>query len=430
MAADINDKFTEATNGTRPVPTTLTSLKSIGAASISCGALTGWPTATAVHFIIYTTDVNGNKVAGSQTDWKGIVSGTTITNLTLKAGTDNGYAVGAVVQAAPTAAWADDLTEGLMVEHKQDGTHENITADSVTSAGAVSGTTVTGTSVVSTGDIQHRSVSLETIRNNFVFDFVASGGVWSGDAYGSTLAASMTAMVAYVNGRRYSVSAVTARAFTASKDTYIDMDNAGTLVYTEVANNAASPALAANSIRIGIIVSGANIAAVGSVNQGQETKILPIASSIPYQVTDSLGNLICPRDPNRRILGYRQKTTDTSTTNTSATQITGLTVPVIVPTGRKVKITAFAFDLFIGGATNIGANLTIWDGTVGSGTQLQNGLGGYNSSTAAAAATPVVMATPTSASKTYNAGLHATTAGTAQIQGSATTPAILMVELV
>lgn len=127
MAASINDKFTEATNGSRPVPTTLTALLPSGASpgTATCGALTGWPTATAVHFIIYTVDVNGNKVSGSQTDWKGIVSGSTITGLVLKAGTNNGYSIGAVVEAAPTAAWADDLTEGLAVEHNQDGTHNN-----------------------------------------------------------------------------------------------------------------------------------------------------------------------------------------------------------------------------------------------------------------------------------------------------------------
>lgn len=141
MAADINDKFTETTNGTRPVPTTLTAILSSGASpgTATVGALTGWPTATAVHFIIYTTDVNGAKVAGSQTDWKGIVSGSTLTNLTLKAGTNSGYSVGAVVEAAPTAAWADDLTEGIRVEHNQDGTHADITADSITinSSGSV-----------------------------------------------------------------------------------------------------------------------------------------------------------------------------------------------------------------------------------------------------------------------------------------------------
>ncbi len=126
MAADITDKFTEATNGTRPVPTTLTAIKAVAAPSISCGALTGWPTATAVHFIIYTVDTSGKKVAGSQTDWKGIVSGSTITNLTLKAGTDNGYSVGAVVEAAPTAAWADDVVEGIAVDHTQLGYHKTL----------------------------------------------------------------------------------------------------------------------------------------------------------------------------------------------------------------------------------------------------------------------------------------------------------------
>ena len=124
MAANINDKFTEATNGSRPVATTLTAILPSGASpgTATCGALTGWPTATAVHFIIYTVDVNGRKVSGSQTDWKGIVSGSTITGLVLKAGTNNGYSIGAVVEAAPTAAWADDVTEGLLVSLDQDGT--------------------------------------------------------------------------------------------------------------------------------------------------------------------------------------------------------------------------------------------------------------------------------------------------------------------
>src|SRR4051812_32880461 len=47
------------------------------------------------------------------------------------------------------------------------------------------------------------------------FDYVASGGVWSGDSYAVNKNASMTAMVLYINGRRISISAVTARVFTA-----------------------------------------------------------------------------------------------------------------------------------------------------------------------------------------------------------------------
>lgn len=173
--------------------------------------------------------------------------------------------------------------------------------------------------------------------------FIASGCTWSGDSYGSTLAASMTAGVAYIGGKRLVISSVASRAFTASKDTYVDLDTTGAPAYTEVANNAASPALSAGYIRIAIVITGASsIAAAGSVNQGQVGALLPIVSSQPYEVTDSLGNLICNRDPQMRLLGYRQITADvTSTTVTTAVDVTGLSVPFIVPTGRKVKATAY-----------------------------------------------------------------------------------------
>lgn len=360
MAAGINDRFTEATNGTRPVPTTLTALRAVAATSISCGALTGWPTATAVHFIIYTTDVNGNKVAGSQIDCKGIVSGTTIGSIVYKAGTDNGNSIGAVVEAAPTAAWANDMADGIAAQHNQDGTHAIVTATSLTTTGTIQGATL-----ISTGDIQRRSISTETIDSERTFDFVASGCVWSGDSYGATRAASMTAGTVYISGRRVTVALVTARTFTASKDTYIDVDNTGTITYTEVTNNAASPALTAGNIRLGVIVTAAgSIAAAGSVNQGQENIVLPIASSTPYAVTDSLGNLICSRDPNRRILGYRQAIANQTTTSGTYADITGLTVPVIIPAGRKVKIEIRIPNGF-NGTSGSGGGVTVNDVTAG-----------------------------------------------------------------
>jgi hypothetical protein len=142
----------------------------------------------------------------------------------------------------------------------------------------------------------------------------------------------MTSGVVRINGRRFTVATVTARSFTASKDTYVDIlysatDNTGTPVYTEVTNNAASPALASNSVRIGIVVAGAtSIAAAASINQGQETMLLPIASSIPYAVTDSLGNLICPRDPNRKVLGFKQVLAD-QTLISGPSDITGFKLP-------------------------------------------------------------------------------------------------------
>jgi hypothetical protein len=73
---------------------------------------------------LYRTDASNNKIAGSQIDWKGIVSGTTITDFTVTAGTDDTYAIGSVIELAPTAEWADQMAQGIIVEHNQDGTHD------------------------------------------------------------------------------------------------------------------------------------------------------------------------------------------------------------------------------------------------------------------------------------------------------------------
>ncbi len=108
----------------------------------------------------------------------------------------------------------NDCMDGILLQHNQDGTHSTITATSVTATGTVQGATV-----VATGDLQIRSTSLETIANERFFDHVASGCVWSGDSYGASLNGYMTAGVVYIGGKRIVVSAITARAFTASRDT-------------------------------------------------------------------------------------------------------------------------------------------------------------------------------------------------------------------
>lgn len=265
------------------------------------------------------------------------------------------------------------------------------------------------------------------------FDHVSSGLVLSGDSYGVNRNASMTAGVCYINGRRISLTAVAARSYTASRDTYVDvLDNlngTGTVVYTEVTNNNASPALAANSIRIGIVVTGAStIANVGSVNQGQEGKVLPIASSIPYMTTDSLGNLICSRDPNRKILGYRQIVAGVSTASTTAVAMTGLSMPIKIPTGRKVKLT-----LHFGTAYSSGTNRAvsgIWEGTVGSGTLKADAWSpGVNGTFSAGNNHNEAEYTPASTDLTYNASQYTANAGTASFDAAATNPGFLRAEL-
>lgn len=128
MAASGTDKFAHVISGTtRPVATTLSAQKIAGATSFTVVATTGWDTDTAVHGIMYRTDASGAKTAGSQIDWKGTVSGTTISNVTVTAGTDDTYAIGTTVELSPTAAWGDDLVTGILQDHSNpSGNHKSL----------------------------------------------------------------------------------------------------------------------------------------------------------------------------------------------------------------------------------------------------------------------------------------------------------------
>lgn len=431
MAASANDKLMKV--GLSTATTLSAPGYTAGGTSINVGATTNWPTDTGVIFAIDTVSiVNGIEVqvAGSYNEFVGTVAtGTSITNVDWVDGNgDTNYSAGSTTRVyIPVSKTRENriVTWGT-AQHNQDGTHAAVTATSVVSAGAVTGTTLTGTSLVNTGDSQLRSISLETIASERMFDHVASGCVWTADAVGSTRVASMTAGVVYIGGKRVAVSAVTSRTFTASKDVYVDVDNAGTLTYTDGTTNAASGALAASSIRLAIIVVGAtNIATTASINQGQEDRVLPIASSIPYAVTDSLGNLICPRDPNRSILGYRQSVGDftLSSSQTTPTQVTGLSCPVIVPEGRKVKLTYHTMAVQAAGG-GVG-QITVWDGVVNAGTRLAQANVPTNNSVGIAEG----ETTPATTSKTYNAGVHNSLASNITVVGS-TVPMFIRVELV
>ena len=181
--------------------------------------------------------------------------------------------------------------------------------------------------------------------SEFIYDFVASGVVITGDSLGVNKNYSVSSGVVYIGGKRLTVAAVSAQTVGASKDRYIDLrdngDGTAVFVTNEVNNNAASQALTAGDMRVGIVVAGATtIANAGSINQGEHDKVLPIASSIPYTFTDSLGNIICPRDPNRKLIGFRRKTN--SQAITAEALITELNVPYIVPTlGRMLRITLY-----------------------------------------------------------------------------------------
>lgn len=125
MAAitDLLDRVTDSTTG-RPVISALAAPgKAIAAASLNITDATNWTTTTAIHFSIYKTASIGGvlvKDPTTQTDWKGTLAGTTISNLTLTGGTDRAYAAGDIIEITPTARWAKDLYDLLITLFNQD----------------------------------------------------------------------------------------------------------------------------------------------------------------------------------------------------------------------------------------------------------------------------------------------------------------------
>jgi hypothetical protein len=126
------------------------------------------------------------------------------------------------------------------------------------------------------GKVQDNGSNMIDFRSS-MGNFVQSGAVWS---TGSGLVGSMTAGVFWIAGVQYSQVAVGSHTFGASDDTYVDYTVGTGITYTAVSNGSASPSLAANSIRLAKVVTGASS-----------------ISSITQIGGDSLGNLYSPPGP-------------------------------------------------------------------------------------------------------------------------------------
>ncbi len=415
----ITDKFGKASiSSDVAIATTVKTTRAAGVSVLEAIDLSKYATDTPVFVVTYgkTTDpVTGIVTITKLRSWKALVNtgANTLTNLTIQPGyaDDIGNIVGDFIECIPTSAWENSLIDGLFVGHNPDGSFKK--AQLITDLG---------------GDAANPIVrGLDTI-----FDHVAGGGaVLAGLGYAANLNASLSSGIVYINGERQLIAAVASRAYTASKDTYVDAlynaSGTATIVYTEVTNNAASPALAANSVRLGIVVSGAaNIAAATSINQGQNDRVLPIASSIPYSVTDSLGNLICPRDPNRRTLGYKQRITDFVTVAGGATLIPELSVPIIVPSGRKIKATLYT-DATKNDNASVGqAILAVYEGSIAGTSKQQK----YWDNGVANKYTPMDLHaswTPASGAVTINATVASV--GQTTLSSASFRPIFLLIEL-
>jgi hypothetical protein len=338
----------------------------LGSSAITVGATTNHPTDSKYVFAIDKAQIvteggvtKEKQIPGTYCEFEGIVStANSIINVKRRQGNAQSYPAGALtrVYIPVSATRENDLIDGLNQDHNAKGNHKTLTDDNdnewlergqVTNAknhpkvsNAVTGGAprVDGAGDDTNVDLYFggKGAGLAHAENpEVLFDFVYSGtGVI---AISSGLIGTLSDVTYYINSKRYKKTGIANKTYTASRDTYVDIDTAGTVTYTEVANNAASPALAANSIRLGIVVTGAS--AISQINQGQISATLPVASSAVYTVADSLGNLICPRDPQRRLLGYKQATNFTSAGSTTDVDIAGLTgITVKVPAGRSLEV--------------------------------------------------------------------------------------------
>ena len=185
MSANITDYFNKASNmnGSYPAVATVTSARSAGGATLACDDLSSWATDTPVHFSTFQTTADGSVDTTTQTDWKGIVVGNTITEMTRLAGAaDSGNASGDRVELNPTIGWLDDLVTGLLVSHKQNGglKDSSVTESSITT-GAVTTSKIADSAVtnakIADGTIQAQKIDFTNIGNQITINQTSTGKV-------------------------------------------------------------------------------------------------------------------------------------------------------------------------------------------------------------------------------------------------------------
>jgi hypothetical protein len=129
---------------------------------------------------------------------------------------------------------------------------------------------------VTTSNLTDAAVTEQKLTHRpseYLADFVASGGVV---AQSAGLVGTFSNIVYYIAGVRYTATSVANKTYTASKDTYVDVNSSGTPAYNEVANGATAPSLTAGYIRVAkVVTSGAAITSVTQYGKENAVQIYP-----------------------------------------------------------------------------------------------------------------------------------------------------------
>ena len=201
MAAGINDKFKKVSaDNSYAVATTVRTARTVGGGTtLEAFDLSKWADQTAVNFLTYrkTTDpVTNVTTVTNRTGWTALVNtgSNTLTNLTIAPGyTDLGHQVGDYIEPVQMSKWANDLVDGILVSHNQDGTLKN---NSVTTAaiqnGAVKAQNVDFTSLLvwvpdyANMDSTSRGATWTVVSRGFVKLYSSDyrvGGVYDGEPF-------------------------------------------------------------------------------------------------------------------------------------------------------------------------------------------------------------------------------------------------------
>lgn len=191
-------------------------------------------------------------------------------------------------------------------------------------------------------------------------------------------------------------------------------------------SNLTSLATADNSDELAIVDVSAGV--TKKITRGDLIKSpLPNNSVTTAAITD--GSVTASKIATNAItLGYAQITSNFVTSSTTAVQIPGLSVNVTIPAGgRRIKITGYVGVSFNSNISTV--TYSLWDGTVGSGTQIQLSQNLHAIAGNRLAINMVAVVSPSAGSKTYNLALTPDT-GTETVTVNTTFPAFILVEAI
>lgn len=213
--------FLSASDGTgNAVLAHVTIARLVGSTVLKVDSVSKWNTGGFIA-TIGTVGADGFFTPGTVTEITGhITAGDIIIDGFEPGSSDLGNTVGQAVVVKQTTGWANSMVSQAQVGHNDDGTHKSTAMDAWFRL------------------------------SEMTSDFVVSGGAV---AQSSLLLGTMSDIIYYIGGKRYAITGIANKTYTINKDTYVDVNTSGAVVYPEVAVNAAAPALAANHKRIAMV---------------------------------------------------------------------------------------------------------------------------------------------------------------------------------